>query len=125
MKHLITSFVLFFSIFSSFAMCANDTPTHQPVIIEKQPTQPSSNTKPLSLNDRDIEAFLSGDTIFFIFNRNLGDADIVVSNLTTGEQWYGSLSGIGTTSVVLSGDSGDYDVAIYTDNGDYYGYFTL
>ena len=106
---------------------SNPQSTPQTITLNPDPTPkpPTSTTKPRSLVESDIEGYYYGGVATFIFNRDLGDADIVVSNLTTGEQWHNSLSGIGSTSVVLSGDSGNYDVAIYTDNGDYYGYFTL
>ena len=116
--------LLFCSLFSH----AQSPDFNHQITIEIKPSKKSDTTtepKPRSLVESDIEGYYYGGVATFIFNRDLGDADIVVSNLTTGEQWHNSLSGIGSTSVVLSGDSGDYDVAIYTDNGDYYGYFTL
>lgn len=80
---------------------------------------------PLSLGESAIEADYHCGVITFTFNTDMGNAHIVVSNLTTGEQWCGGLSGCGSTFVMLSGDSGYYEVVIYTDQGEYYGNFII
>ena len=60
-----------------------------------------------------------------MFNVDLGDADITVTNLSTGDIWWDSVSGVGTTAIMLSGDEGYYEVHITTDRGEYSGAFTL
>lgn len=126
MKHLITSIFLLLSFFSSFAFSLKDNkPNKQNVDIVKQPTMPSSDINPLSLIEPDIEAYYCCGAITFTFNVDFGYADIVVRNVATGDEWYDSVSGYGSTSITLNGDSGYYEVTIYTDNGDYIGNFII
>ena len=84
-------------------------------------------TKPLprQVVDCGIEAFYVDGIIILDFVENLGDADIVVTNLTTGDIWSGSASGICSTTIPLSGDEGYYQVVIYTENEEYFGEFSL
>lgn len=101
----------------------NDTPIV--VIIKEEKPRPITNeTKPLSLLS-DIEASYFNGALTIVFNADLGDADIVVSNLTTGDMWSESVSGIGAATLLLSGDEGYYEILIYTDCGDYSGEFVL
>ena len=84
-------------------------------------------TKPIprQVVDCGIEAFYVDGIIILDFVENLGDADIVVTNLTTGDIWSGSATGICSTTILLSGDDGYYQIVIYTDNEDYFGEFSL
>lgn len=93
------------------------------ISIRRSKTQPP--IKPRSIVQPDIEAYYSNEMLTFIFNRELGDADIVVTNLTTGDIWSGSASGICSTTLILSGDEGYYLISIYTENDDYTGEFSL
>lgn len=93
------------------------------ISIRRSKTQPP--IKPLSIVQPDIEAYYGNEMLTFIFNRELGDADIVVTNLTTGDVWRGSATGICSTTILLSGDEGYYQIVIYTDNEDYFGEFSL
>ncbi|MBQ8774525.1 MAG: hypothetical protein IJZ50_01580 [Alistipes sp.] len=93
-----------------------------PIPINPDPLNP--NPKPLSLRS-DIEASYFNGALTVVFNADLGDADIVVSNLTTGDMWSDSVSGVGTTTLLLSGDGGYYEILIYTDCGEYSGEFEI
>lgn len=95
------------------------------LVIAILPTKPKPSIRPLSLEQPNIEAYYNGVGLTLVFNRDLGDADIVVTNLTTGEMWSDSISGICSTTILLSGDEGYYHIAIYTDSGDYIGEFNL
>lgn len=65
------------------------------------------------------------DELTITLSEDLGHADIVVTNTTTGESWYDGVNGIGSTVITLSGDEGYYIIHIYTDYGEYYGEFTI
>ena len=93
-----------------------------PIPINPDPLNP--NPKPLSLRS-DIEASYFNGALTVVFNADLGDADIVVSNLATGEMWSDSVSGVGATTLLLSGDEGYYEILIYTDCGNYSGEFEI
>lgn len=101
------------------------------ITIEAKPSNPSDqpiknkDPKPRSLVEPDIEAYYYCGVITFTFNVDFGYANIVVRNVATGDEWYDSYSGYGSTSITLNGDSGYYEVTIYTDNGDYIGNFII
>lgn len=95
------------------------------LVIGIKPSKPQPPIKPLTLVQSDIEAYYSNEALTLIFNKDLGDADAVVSNLTTGDMWSASVSGVCSTTILLSGDEGYYQIAIYSDNEDYAGEFLL
>ena len=95
------------------------------LLVEISPISTKPVIRPRSIVIDDIEAYYSNESITLMFNKDLGDADIVVTNLTTGDIWNDSVSGVCSTTIILSGDEGYYQIAIYTDNGDYSGEFTL
>lgn len=111
-------------LIASVAIADNPKPTNpiDPIPISPIPINPKP--KPLSLLS-DIEASYFNDALTVVFNADLGDADIVVSNLTTGDMWSESVSGVGAATLLLSGDEGYYEILIYTDCGDYSGEFVL
>lgn len=108
-------------------LCAQqdtDKPGHVIIIKPLDPPDSSNTPRPLSLI-ADIEAGYYNGALTVVFNADLGNADIVVSNLTTGDTWSDSVTGVGSATLLLSGDEGYYEIAIYTDGGDYSGEFTL
>lgn len=95
---------------------------NDPIInIPIPPTPPKNDGKPRSIVDNDIEATYHMGALTIVFNTDLGDADIIVCNLNTGDVWSGGVSGMGIETILLSGEDGYYTINIYTDNGEYYG----
>ena len=99
--------------------------TYPGLVVEISPIPSRPVIKPRSITESDIEAYYNNEALTLVFNQDLGDADIVVTNLATGDVWNDSVSGVCTTSIILSGDEGYYQVVIYTDNEEYAGEFTL
>ena len=122
MKKLIT--LLSAILIASVAIADNPKPpqTGTPIPINPDPLNPKP--QPLSLRS-DIEASYFNGALTVVFNADLGDADIVVSNLATGEMWSDSVSGVGATTLLLSGEEGYYEILIYTDCGEYSGEFEI
>ena len=122
MKKLIT--LLCAILIASVAIADNPKPplTGIPIPISPIPTKPIPKPKSLTAV---IEASYFNGALTVVFNTNLGDADIVVSNLTTGEMWSDSVSGVGSTTLLLSGEEGYYEILIYTDCGEYTGEFEI
>lgn len=122
MKKLIT--LLCAILIASMAIADKPKPpqTGTPIPINPKPLNP--NPQPLSLRS-DIEANYFNGALTVVFNADLGDSDIVVSNLTTGEMWSDSVSGVGATTLLLSGEEGYYEILIYTDCGEYTGEFEI
>lgn len=121
MKHL---FILLLVILSVTSVCANK-PLSKPNHGTEIPINPSIPTNDPRTNILQIEANYNGEALTIVFNRDLGNADIVVTNTTTGESWYESVSGAGIASIMLSGSEGNYEIYIYTDCGDYCGSFII
>lgn len=104
---------------------SNDPTPNPDLVIPIKPFKPQPPIKPRSIVEPDIEAYYSNGAITIVFNADLGEADIVVTNLTTGDAWSESVEGMGNTSIMLSDDAGYYTITIYTEAGDYYGEFEL
>lgn len=110
-----------------FITCKAQSPTNPsgdgfPIGIN--PTIPNiPPIRPLSLTESDIEAEYYNGVVSFWFNTDLGVADIIITNTSTGESWVESMNGTGATIVMLNNTPGYYVINIYTDNGDYYGEF--
>lgn len=102
---------------------SNDPTPNPDLVISIRPLRPV--IKPRSIVESDIAAYYSNGAITIVFNADLGDADIVVTNLSTGDVWSDNVEGLCTTSIMFSDDAGYYTITIQTDEGDYYGEFTL
>lgn len=81
--------------------------------------------RPKQIVGDDITAQYYNGVLTIDFNIDLGTADIVVTNLTTGEAWSDTTSGLSSVAMLLSGDGGYYTVEIATDYGTYSGVFEL
>ena len=120
-QFLLTILALVFVASGVFATTSMERPVNIPIKPIKIPTWP----RPRQIVETIIEAYYSDGAITIVFNADLGEADIVVTNLTTGDAWSDSVEGMGTTSIMLSDDAGYYTITIQTDEGDYYGEFEL
>lgn len=102
----------------------SDPPLKIPIPPISIPIPGPTNPRPLSLVE-DVEAYYYDDLLSVSFNVDLGDANLVVVNTTTGESWSDSVNGVCTTTLALSGDEGYYEIYIYTDYGEYSGTFII
>lgn len=120
MKKFCILFLLLATVIGSYA----DYPTNPNEDIVLRPHIPTNPTQqPLSIVT-DIEATYSMGAITFVFNEDLGNCDIEVTNIDTGEVWYASFAGVGSTVVFTSGNNGQYYIYIDTDSGAYTGEYT-
>lgn len=85
----------------------------------------TDHPKPRTMVECDIYGSYDFNNVIITFNTDFGNAEIVVTNTTTGESWYGGISGVGVTTIVLSGDEGYYYISVCTDRGDYSGSFII
>ena len=111
------------SVSSKEASCS-DGPTYIPIPPTPDPIPPITKPIPLSLV-QDVEATYYEGVLSIVFNNDLGNADITVTNTMTGEMWMDSVNGIGVSSIYLSDSAGYYTIYITTDRGDYSGAFAL
>ena len=119
MKKFCILFLLLATVIGSYA----DYPTNPNEDIVLRPNIPKNPTqRPLSIVT-DIEATYSMGAITLVFNEDLGNCDIEVTNIDTGEVWYASCVGISSTIVYTSGSEGQYHIYIDTDCGAYSGEF--
>lgn len=98
-----------------------DTPINIPI----NPPIGTPSNKPRSLVEQDIEATYCDGILTVVFNENLGDSNITVTNISSGEVWSDSISGYGIATLFLSGDEGYYYIAIDTEEGQYTGEYEL
>lgn len=124
-KNIFTILCALFSVCALLAQIPNLNPNLDFTVDIDPGTTPIPTVKPRTIVNNDISAHYSYGELFFTFNVNLGHADIVVTNTTTGESWYDGVNGVGATSIALSGDEGYYEIYIYTDCGDYSGTFII
>lgn len=96
-----------------------------PVNIPINPPIGTPSNKPRSLVEQDIEASYCAGVLTVVFNENLGDSNITVTNISSGEVWSDSISGYGIATLFLSGDEGYYYIAIDTEEGQYTGEYEL
>lgn len=120
MKKLITFLCAF--LIASVVIADKPKPPIAPIPISPIPINPKPQPKSLIA---DIEASYYNGVLTIVFNTDLGDANIVVSNLATGEMWSDSVAGVGATTLLLSGEEGYYEILIYTDCGNYSGEFEI
>ena len=98
----------------------------EPITIEiSKKKQDKPSIKPRSIVEQDIEATYCDGILTVVFNENLGDSNITVTNISSGEVWSDSVSGYGVATLFLAGDEGYYYISIETDNGQYTGEFEL
>ncbi|MBR2976357.1 MAG: hypothetical protein IKC57_05930 [Alistipes sp.] len=131
MRKLLLSIALLFASMSLMA----ETPQYIPIPISPNPTptptQPNPNPnpipggRPLSIVEPDIEASYFAGAITFVFNEDLGDCNIEVLNIATGDMWSASHSGAGATVLYTSEQSGTYLIFVDSDRGTYGGEFVL
>lgn len=117
-------FTAFLSLISVKAQTIQPT-IYSDLVIQIRPTKTRPTIRPLSVGQSDIEAYYNNEALTFVFNRDLGDADIVVTNLTTGEMMCDNVSGISSTIIYLSGHEGYYRIIVHTESMDYVGEFNL
>ncbi len=122
-KTILTTLCVLFSVCALFAQTPDSNPDFD-FSVEIHPN-PKPTIRPKTIVNNDIEAYYLYGELSLTFNVDLGNADIVVTNTTTGESWYDSVNGVGATSITLSGDEGYYEIYIYTDCGDYTGTFII
>ena len=120
MKQLI---LLLFMLAASILGFANNPQNNGGNIIITPTTPPTSGTPNRNIVSPDIEATYSMGAITFVFNEDLGNCDIEVTNIDTGEVWYASCVDISSTLVYTSGSEGQYHIYIDTDCGAYSGEF--
>lgn len=131
MRKLLLSIALLFASMSLMA----ETPQYIPIPINPNPnptptpTQPNPNPipggQPLSIVEPDIEASYCMGAITFVFNEDLGDCNIEVLNIATGDMWSASHSGAGATVLYTSEQSGTYLIFVDSDRGTYSGELVL
>ena len=101
-----------------------DDPTYIPIPPLSDPIPTTGNPKPLSLV-QDIEALYCGGVLTIESNIDAGVAEIVVTNVYTGEQWYDSINGYGSVSLFICDAPGDYEIIVTNDKCTYRGMFVL
>ena len=61
------------------------------LVISIKPLRPT--VRPRTITVSDVEAYYSNEALTLIFNKDMGDVDIEVVNLSNGDMWLDSVSG--------------------------------
>lgn len=123
--------ILFLGALFAFVLCvfdvyASSTLPDVDLTIDIKPKQPVDPTvRPFSIIDRDIEATYSAGVLTIESNIDAGVAEIIVTNVYTGEQWYDSINGYGSVSLFIYDTPGDYEIIVINDKCTYRGMFVL
>lgn len=133
MRTLLLSIALLFASMSLIAagghpviIPINPDPTPTPTQPNPNPNpNPEPGNQPLSIVEPDIEASYYMGAITFVFNEDLGDCNIEVLNIATGDMWSASHSGAGATVLYTSEQSGTYLIFVDSDRGTYGGELVL
>lgn len=73
----------------------------------------------------DVEAYFLMGEVTFLFNRNIGNADIYIQNLSTLDMIAISVNGCGLVNAYVGNEEGVYDIVIEANDQNYYGTFEL
>lgn len=73
----------------------------------------------------DVEAYFLMGEVTFLFNRNIGNADIYIQNLSTLDMIAISVDGCGLVNAYVGNEEGVYDIVIETNDQNYYGTFEI
>lgn len=74
-----------------------------------------------------IEAYYQGGVIYLHFSEDIGCMDVIITNLTTGEQWNDSACADNSVEIIaVSSSHGNYQITLKTETGTTYsGEFNL
>ena len=97
------------------------------IIINKDTSKDLDKDRPRDLIVVPVFCTYNNATLFFSFLEDLGELDIIVTNLSTGStSIYEYDSAFGSVVFGVSSNSGAYLIRIITESGDYYyGEYTL
>ncbi len=93
-----------------------------PIIIVSDQYDNNENNRSLL---PDVEAYFLMGEVTFLFNRNIGNADIYIQNLSTLDMIAISVNGCGLVNAYVGNEEGVYDIVIETNDQNYYGTFEL
>ena len=119
-------FTLVVSLFAAIVLTANESSGNITQIPLSPAETENSPNLPRTLI-QDIEAYHSNNMVYFTFNENLGQANIVISNANTGAQVETSVpTNCSNVQVDISSlGQGDFTILIYAGDTIYTGFFTL
>lgn len=108
----------------STAACLMNHSAEQEVIIPIEKTGNNESENPRGIGFSSITCIYSNSRFAFYFNNSFENTTIIITNTTTGEQWYEStLFPTNSISISTSGSKGVYSISICTETDYYYGSF--
>lgn len=112
--------------FAAMASQGGDEQVTPPVPIVRGEYGDHIKVRPRSIVSVPLTCIYKAGTVELCFMEDLGEAEVIVTSLTTGEQWYTTGdTATGVLTVPASDESGDYVVQIYADGDAWYGCYTL
>ena len=113
--------VFFFSLLMGLVMVGNtfaedENPIKKPIVLT--PEKGYGDERGVVVIP--LEAYYQGETIFLDFTHNVGNVQVSVRNMTTGNSWSGTVNsadGMGEISIA-GGGTGSYTLTLVTAYGD-------
>lgn len=113
-------------IVCSFSLIADDNTTTR-IPLKQTESKDNSEQRPRTPDFIiPIEAYYQGGVIYLQFSEDIGCMDVIVTNLTTGEQWNDTACADNLVEVIaVSSSQGNYHITLETETGTTYsGEFT-
>lgn len=104
----------------------NNEPTPNPIPIVRGELGDHTKTRPRSIVDVPLTCIYKAGQVELCFLEELGEAEIVVTSLTTGEQWSTVAdTAAGVVIVAVSEEAGEYVVQIHAAGDAWHGCYTI
>ncbi len=124
MKYILGFFIALSVTLAGFA-AQDDEQTKNPVPIIKGEYGDHTKIQPRSIVRVPMTCMQAGGQVQICFTEDLGEVEVIVTSLTTGEQWFAVGNASNVITVQASDEAGDYVVQIYAGSNAWYGCYTI
>ncbi len=119
-------FLIFALGIGMMAMAQDEKPLPNPVPIIKGEYDDHTKNQPRSIVDVPLTCIYKAGQVELCFLEELGEAEIVITSLTTGEQWNTVAdTAAGVVIVAVSEEAGEYVVQIHAAGDAWHGCYTI
>lgn len=123
MKYFVCLWMAVSMAFAGFA--AQDEDEELPVLIINGEYGDHTKIQPRSIVRVPLTCIYGAGAVEVRFTDDLGEAEVIVTSLTTGEQWFTVGAATETLTVQTPGEQGEYVVQIYAGGNAWYGCYTI
>ncbi len=125
MKRFLTLFLVLGVVCVGRAAHDSDEQVPDPVPIVRGDYGDHTKIRPRSIVRVPMTCMQAGGQVQICFTEDLGEVEVIVTSLTTGEQWFAVGNASNVITVQASDEAGDYVVQIYAGSNAWYGCYTI